>query len=87
MTMQLTSRANLYLSNVFYRNIAARCLAVVEEVRARSAIRRSLGNISDRQLKDAGLIRHDLDAACAHRLSNAAASELKDAARRRAGNW
>lgn len=87
MSMQLTSRANPSLSGAFYRHIAARCLAVVKEVRTRSAIRRSLGNISDRQLRDAGLIRHDLEAACADGLSQAAASELEAAARRRAGNW
>lgn len=87
MTMQLTSRANLFLSSGFYRDMAARCLAAVKEVRTRRAIRRSLGAISDRQLQDAGLIRHDLEAACAQELSHAAASELTAAARRRAGNW
>jgi uncharacterized protein YjiS (DUF1127 family) len=87
MPTQLASRANLYASSAFHRHIAAQCLAIVEEVRVRIAIRHSLGNISDRQLQDAGLIRHDLEAACARGMSHSAASDLEAAARRRAGKW
>lgn len=86
MPMQLTDREDLSLSDAF-KHVAARCHAGVQEVRARNAIRRLLGTTSDRQLQDAGLIRHDLEAACALELSHLAASELEAAARRRAGNW
>lgn len=87
MPIQSASRANLFLSNAHFRRITDKFLAVIEELRTRSTFRRTLGNISDQQLRDAGLIRSDLDAACGHGLSHSAGSELKAAARSRAGNW
>ena len=82
-----TSLAILASTSEACRHIGAQCLAVVKELRQRSELRRSLGSISDRQLKDAGLIRGDLEAACSEGLSHGAAAELVAAQRHRAGNW
>lgn len=86
MSIQLASPANPYRSGPLYGRMSE-FLGALKELRMRSALRRSLGNVNDRLLQDVGLVRHDLGAACADGLSHAAAAELEAAARRRAGNW
>jgi uncharacterized protein YjiS (DUF1127 family) len=87
MPTQSARQVKQWPARSFSVRFAAQCLAMVKEIRARRAMRQSLGNISDRQLRDAGLIRHDLEAACALILRHAAGSDLETARRRRAGNW
>jgi len=87
MTMQSVSRANTFFSSVYLRSLSERCGAIFEEMRARNAIRQTLGIISDRQLRDAGLIRNDIDVASQCPLSQSSEVELRAAARGRTGNW
>ena len=87
MPTQSARQAKQWPARTFPGRFAAQCLAMVKEIRARRAMRQSLGNISDRQLRDAGLIRHDLEAACALGLGHAAEPDLETARRRRAENW
>lgn len=67
--------------------LASRCRAIVKEIRARSEMSKAFCEVSDRLLQDAGLIRNDIDAACALDLTHAAAADLDAARRRRSGNW
>jgi len=87
MTIQFVSRANTFFSSVHLRRLSAGCRAMFEEMRARNATRRTLGRISDRQLRDAGLIRNDIEAASHHPLSQPFGAELRAIARGRIGNW
>lgn len=87
MSAQSARYENPSLSSAYFRHIFVQLLEAIRECRAGSAIRRSLGAISDRQMRDAGLIRYDVEAACSRELSHPAGSELKAAARRRIGNW
>lgn len=87
MSVHYTSRAHMFFSSVQLGSLVDKCLAMIEELRARRAVRRALGQISDGQLRDAGLIRNDVDTACGHPLSHSSASDLRAAARARSGNW
>ena len=69
------------------RNTAVRVLLVVHEWRARRALKQVLGDATDRQLRDAGLIRQDVEEACDLPLSLSANSAVRAAAKNRAGNW
>ena len=87
MPVQSVNRTNHSFSSATIRRVVAECLMMIEEQRARNAVRRTLGNVSDRQLRDAGIIRNDIDAAFKHPLADSSASELSASARRRIGNW
>lgn len=87
MTMKSANRTSPFLLSASCRQLAAECLAAALEMQARRALRRSIGNLSIRQLQDAGLIQGDLDAARHRGLGHSAAAELKAAATSRAGNW
>ena len=87
MPVQSISRGYTFVSIAPIRALADQCLAAIGELRARRAIRRALGTLSDDQLRDAGLIRSDLDAACEQPLSLSCALRLKAAARGKSGNW
>jgi uncharacterized protein YjiS (DUF1127 family) len=87
MPVQSFNRTTPLLSSVTLRRLTEKCLAMIEELQTRDTIRRTLSSVSDRQLRDAGIIRNDIDAACGHSLSHSSASELRAAARGRTGNW
>jgi uncharacterized protein YjiS (DUF1127 family) len=81
-----TSRLSGYFWNATLEEFAERCIAAAAESCTRRDIRRTLGDLSDDALRDIGLIRNDLEAACSYGAHHAAA-ELETAARRRSGNW
>lgn len=87
MPVQSFYRATPFLLSTTIRRLTDKCLAMIEELRTRNTIQQTLGSVSDRQLRDAGIIRNDIDAACGHPLSHSSASELRAAARGRTGNW
>jgi uncharacterized protein YjiS (DUF1127 family) len=64
-----------------------RLLAILQEWRTRRYIKRELGHLSDLHLRDAGLTRADIEAACADRFDRSSARALKSAAQNRTGNW
>ena len=64
-----------------------RLLANVHEWRTRSNIERSLGHLSNFHLRDVGLIKADVEAACADSFDRSASRALKSAAQNRMGNW
>jgi uncharacterized protein YjiS (DUF1127 family) len=86
MASMSTSRASGYFWNAVFEKFAERRLAAAAEMRANRDIRQALVKLSDDALRDIGLIRNDLEAACSNGLHDAAA-ELEAAARRRSGNW
>lgn len=63
------------------------CLALVEEIRNRRHIRKSLGSLSSRDLRDIGLTVNDVDSANSAPLSQDAATELKMKARLTSASW
>ena len=62
-------------------------LALVHEWRTRRNIERSLGHLSNFYLRDVGLTKADVEAACADSLDRSASRVLKSAAQSRTGNW
>lgn len=67
-----------------------RLLALIRTIMAqlaRLALPARLGRLSDHQLKDAGLIRHDIDWLRSTGCSRDAADQLVVRAGLRAGNW
>jgi len=87
MSVQSVSYAKPSFFTVHASHLYTRLLAAFGEWRTRHAIRRTFAGASERELRDAGLIRSDVEAACGSPLSHSAASELRAAARGRAGNW
>ncbi|WP_143750613.1 hypothetical protein [Mesorhizobium sp. WSM4312] len=61
--------------------------ALVHEWRTRRNIERGLGHLSDFHLRDVGLTKADVEAACADSLDRSASRVLKSAAQNRTGNW
>jgi len=57
------------------------------EMIARRKIRKSLGRLSEQELRDIGLTASDIDAMTAAPLSTDAAAKLEIRARSRTGNW
>ena len=64
-----------------------RLLAVVHEWRTRRNIERGLGHLSNFYLRDVGLTKADVEAACADSFDRSAYRALKSAAHNRTGNW
>lgn len=62
-------------------------LAMAREWRARAVMRRTLSEATDRQLRDAGIIRQDIEDACDLPLTRSAASAIRTAARIKSANW
>jgi uncharacterized protein YjiS (DUF1127 family) len=60
---------------------------IVCEWRTRRNIERSLGYLSNFHLRDVGLTRADVEAACADSFDRSASRALKSAAQNRVGNW
>lgn len=75
------------IANADFWHAAARVLAVVHEWRARRVLKQVLGGATDQQLRDAGLIRQDVEDACGLPLSLSADASVRAAATKRAGNW
>lgn len=66
---------------------AAGLLQRLSEALLRHRMRSAAAKLDDRALKDVGLVRSDIDAACGRALSASAASEVAGASFLRAGNW
>ena len=64
-----------------------RLLALVHEWRIRRNIGRSLGHLSNFHLRDVGLTKADVEAACADSFDRSASRALKSATQNRMGNW
>ncbi|TGP50688.1 hypothetical protein EN873_22655 [bacterium M00.F.Ca.ET.230.01.1.1] len=64
-----------------------RLLAVVHEWRARREIERSLGRLSKFHLRDVGLIKSDIEAACADSFDRSASHALASVKQKRTGSW
>ena len=64
-----------------------RLLALAHEWQARRNIERSLGHLSNFHLRDVGLTKADVEAACADSFGRSASRALKSAAQNRLGNW
>ena len=64
-----------------------RLLALVHEWRIRRNIGRSLGHLSNFHLRDVGLTKADVEAACADSFDRSASRALKSTAQNRMGNW
>ena len=64
-----------------------RLLAFVHEWRTRRNIERSLGHLSNFHLRDVGLTKADVEAACADSFDRSVSRALKSAAQSRMGNW
>jgi uncharacterized protein YjiS (DUF1127 family) len=64
-----------------------RVLALVHEWRTRRNIERGLGHLSNFNLRDVGLTKADVEAACADGFDQSASRALKSAAQNRSGNW
>lgn len=64
-----------------------RLLALVHEWRTRREIERSLGRLSHFHLRDVGLIKFDIEAACSDSFDRSASRALMSVAQKRSGNW
>ncbi|RAZ81996.1 hypothetical protein DPM33_35340 [Mesorhizobium hawassense] len=64
-----------------------RLLALVHERRTRREIERSLGRLSNFHLRDVGLTKFDVEAACADGFDRSASRALMSVAQKRLGNW
>ena len=64
-----------------------RLLAFVHELRTRRNIERGLGRLSTVHLRDIGLTKADVEAACADSFDRSASRALKSAAQSRTGSW
>ena len=64
-----------------------RLLALVHEWWTRRNIERGLGHLSNFHLRDVGLTKADVEAACADSFDRSASRALKSAAQNRIGNW
>lgn len=75
------------LPGTFLDRPLERLLALVLEWRTRRNIERSLGHLSNFHLRDVGLTKADVEAACADSFHRSASRALKSAAQNRTGNW
>ena len=64
-----------------------RLLALVHEWRTRRNIERGLGHLSNFLLRDVGLTKADVEAACVDRFDQSASRALESAAQNRMSNW
>jgi uncharacterized protein YjiS (DUF1127 family) len=75
------------LPGTFLNRPLERLLALVHEWRTRRNIERGLGQLSNFLLRDVGLTKADVEAACADSFDRSASRALKSAAQNRTGNW
>ena len=87
MTQTTLHRTTLRVLGTFVGRPLERLLANVHEWRTRRNIERSLGHLSNFHLRDVGLIKADVEAACADSFDRSASRALKSAAQNRMGNW
>ena len=87
MTQTTLHRTALRVLGTFLARPLERLLALVHEWRTRRNIERSLGHLSNFQLRDVGLTKADVEAACADSFGRSASRALKSAAQNRMGNW
>ncbi len=87
MTLPTTGQAAPPAPGTFLDRPFGRLLAILQEWRTRRDIKRELGHLSDLHLRDAGLTRADIEAACASSFDRSSIRSLKRAAQRSAGNW
>jgi len=86
-TQTTLGRTALRVPGTFLGRPRGRLLALVHEWRTRRNIERSLGHLSNFHLRDVGLIKADVEAACADSFDRSASRALKSAALNRMGNW
>ena len=87
MTQTTPGRTTLRVPGTFLARPLDRLLALVHEWRTRRNIERSLGHLSNFHLRDVGLTKADVEAACADSFDRSASRALKSAAQNRMGNW
>ena len=87
LTQTTLPRTSLRVRRIFSGLRLERLLALVHEWRTHRRIERSLCQLSDFQLRDVGLIKADVEAACANGFDRPASRALKSAAQSRIGNW
>lgn len=83
-TLGMTARR---VPGTFLGRPLERLLALVYEWRTRRNIERGLGHLSNFYLRDVGLTKADVEAACADSFDRSAYGALKSAAHNRTGNW
>ncbi|TGQ53370.1 hypothetical protein EN836_14300 [Mesorhizobium sp. M1C.F.Ca.ET.193.01.1.1] len=64
-----------------------RLLALTDEWRTRREIERSIGRLSNFHLRDVGLTKFDVEAACADSFDRSASRALMSVGQKRSGNW
>jgi uncharacterized protein YjiS (DUF1127 family) len=87
MTQTALHRTALRVLGTFLGRPLERLLALVQEWRTRRNIERSLGQLSNFHLRDVGLTKADVEAACADSFDLSASRAIKSAAWNRMGNW
>ena len=87
MTQTTLHRTALRVLSTFLGRPLERLLALVHEWRTRRNIERSLGHLSNFNLRDVGLTKADVEAACADSFDRSASRALNSAAQSRMGNW
>ena len=78
---------SLRVPGTFLGRLLERLLGLVHEWWTRRNIERSLGHLSNFHLRDVGLTKADVEAACADSFDRSASRALKSAAQNRMGNW
>ena len=87
MTQTTLHRTALRVLGTFLGRPLERLLALVDEWQTRRNIERSLGDLSNFNLRDVGLTKFDVEAACADSFDRSASRVLMSAAQNRMGNW
>lgn len=87
MTQTTLGGTALRVPGTFLGRPLERLLALVHEWRTRRNIERSLGHLSNFYLRDAGLTKADVEAACADSFDRSVSRALKTAAQNRMSNW
>ena len=87
MTKTKLGRTALRVPGTLLGRPLERLMALVYEWRTRRNIERSLGHLSNFHLRDVGLTKADVEAACADSFDRSASRALKSAAQNRTGNW
>jgi uncharacterized protein YjiS (DUF1127 family) len=87
MTQMAPGQAARCVPGTFLDRPLERLLALVHEWRTRRNIQRELGHLSNFLLRDVGLTKADVEAACADSFDLSASRALKSAAQNRTGNW
>ena len=87
MTQTTLNRTPLHVLGTFLGRPLERLLALVHEWRTRRNIERGLVHLSNFHLRDVGLTKADIEAACADSFDRSASRALKSAAQNRTGNW